>query len=58
MNTKIYSPGRREFLKGLAMGAGGIAFGACLIHPKEALAQSLIHMSSFFYSYQQPLICI
>jgi hypothetical protein len=41
MNTKIYSPGRRGFLKGLAIGAGGYAIGSLLIHPKEAIGQSI-----------------
>lgn len=41
MNTKIYSSNRRGFLKGLALGAGGIAIGSCLIHPKEAIGQSI-----------------
>ena len=41
MNTKTYSPNRREFLKGLAVGAGGYALGSGLIHPEEALGQSI-----------------
>ncbi len=41
MNTKIYSLGRRGFLKGLAIGAGGYAIGSLLIHPKEAIGQSI-----------------
>ena len=41
MNTKTDSPNRREFLKGLAVGAGGYALGASLIHPEEALGQSI-----------------
>ena len=41
MNTKTYSPNRREFLKGLAVGAGGYALGSRLIHPEEAMGQSI-----------------
>ena len=41
MNTRIYSPSRRGFLKGLAIGAGGYAIGSLLIHPKEAIGQSI-----------------
>ena len=41
MNTKIDSTSRREFLKGLAVGAGGYALGSMLIHPKEAMGQSI-----------------
>jgi hypothetical protein len=41
MNTKIYSSSRRGFLKGIAIGAGGYAIGSWLIHPKEALGQSI-----------------
>jgi hypothetical protein len=41
MNTKIYSTSRREFLKGMAVGAGGYALGSLLIHPKEAMGQSI-----------------
>ena len=41
MNTRNESPNRREFLKGLAVGAGGLALGASLIYPEEALEQSI-----------------
>ncbi len=41
MNTRIYSPSRRGFLKGLAVGAGGYALGSSLIYPQEAMGQSI-----------------
>ncbi len=41
MNTRIESTSRRRFLKMLAVGAGGYAVGSLLIHPKEAMAQSI-----------------
>ena len=41
MSTRIESPNRREFLKGLAVGAGGYALGASLIHPEQAMGQSI-----------------
>jgi len=41
MNTKIHSTSRRVFLKGVAVGVGGYAFGSLLIHPKEAMGQSI-----------------
>jgi anaerobic selenocysteine-containing dehydrogenase len=41
MSKQIYNPSRRDFLKGVAIGAGGYAFGSMLIHPKEAMAQSI-----------------
>ena len=41
MDTKIYCPSRRGFLKGMAVGAGAYALGSSLIHPQEALAQSI-----------------
>jgi hypothetical protein len=41
MNTEIYNPSRRDFLKGVVIGAGGYALGSSLIHPKEARAQSI-----------------
>lgn len=41
MNTKIHSTSRRRFLKGLAVGAGGYALGSLVIHPKEAMGQSI-----------------
>jgi hypothetical protein len=40
MSIEIYSPSRRGFLKGLAVGAGGYALGSMLIYPKEAVGQS------------------
>ncbi len=41
MSTEIYNPGRRDFLKGVVIGAGGCALGSMLIQPKEAMAQSI-----------------
>lgn len=41
MNTKIDSTSRRRFLKGMIVGAGGYALGSMLIHPKEAMGQSI-----------------
>jgi hypothetical protein len=41
MNNEIYNPSRRDFLKGMVVGAGGYAFGSFLIHPKEAMGQSI-----------------
>jgi hypothetical protein len=41
MSNEIYNPSRRDFLKGVAIGAGGYAFGSMLIHPKEAMGQSI-----------------
>lgn len=41
MSTKIDSTSRREFLKGMAAGAGGYALGPLLIHPREAMGQSI-----------------
>jgi hypothetical protein len=41
MNTKIDSTSRRGFLKGMAVGAGGYALGSLLIHPKDAMGQSI-----------------
>jgi hypothetical protein len=41
MSTEIYNAGRRDFLKGVVIGAGGCALGSMLIHPKEAMAQSI-----------------
>ncbi len=35
MCNEIYNSGRRDFLKGVAVGAGGLAFGSMLIHPKQ-----------------------
>jgi hypothetical protein len=41
MSNEICDPRRRDFLKGVVIGAGGFAFGSMLIHPKEAVAQSI-----------------
>ena len=41
MNTKIDSTSRRRFLKGVVVGAGGYALSSLLIHPKEAMGQSI-----------------
>ena len=41
MSNEMYNPSRRDFLKGVAIDAGGYAFGSMLIHPKEAMAQSI-----------------
>lgn len=41
MNIKIHSSSRRGFLKGMAVGAGGYALGSLLVHPKEAMGQSI-----------------
>jgi|GEM_PF-752760 len=41
MDTKNHSTSRRGFLKGLAVGAGGYALGSFLIHPNEAMGQSI-----------------
>ena len=41
MNTKIDSTSRRGFLKGMAVGAVGYALGSLVIHPKEAMGQSI-----------------
>ena len=41
MNTRNESPNRRKFLKGLAVGVGGYALGASLIHPEEVFGQSI-----------------
>ena len=41
MNTRVYFSSRRGFLKGLAAGAGGYALGSFLIHPNEAMGQSI-----------------
>ena len=37
MNTRFDSTSRRGFLKGMAIGAGGYAFGSLLTHPQEAM---------------------
>jgi len=41
MSNEIYYPRRRDFLKGMVIGAGGYAFGSMLIHPKGAMGQSI-----------------
>jgi hypothetical protein len=41
MSNEIYGPSRRDLLKGFAIVAGGYAFGSMLIHPKEAIGQSI-----------------
>jgi hypothetical protein len=41
MNNEIYNTSRRDFLKGVAIGAGGYALGSSLIHPKEVIGQSI-----------------
>ena len=41
MNTKINSTSRRRFLRGLGIGASGFALGHLLIHPNEAMGQSI-----------------
>ena len=41
METESLSTSRRGFLKGLAVGAGACALGSLLIHPDEAMAQSI-----------------
>ncbi len=41
MITRVNFPSRRGFLKGLAVGAGGYALGSFLIHPNEAMGQSI-----------------
>jgi len=41
MSNEICDPRRRDFLKGVVIGAGGFAFGSVLIHPKQAMGQSI-----------------
>jgi hypothetical protein len=41
MSNEIYNPSRRDVLKGMVMGAGGVAFGSMLMHPKNAMGQSI-----------------
>ena len=41
MSSEIYNPSRRDFLKGMAIGAGGYALGSMLIYPKDAMGQSI-----------------
>jgi len=40
MDTKFLSLDRRGFLKGVAVGVGGCALGASLIHPLEVMGQT------------------
>lgn len=41
IDTKVTSPSRRGFLKGMAIGAGAYAFGSSLIYPQFAFGQSI-----------------
>ena len=41
MKSDLGEMGRRAFLKGLAIGAGGYALGSHLIHPQAAMGQSI-----------------
>jgi hypothetical protein len=41
MKSDLVETGRRAFLKGLAIGAGGYALGSHLIHPQAAMGQSI-----------------
>ena len=41
MDKKCFEESRRGFLKTLAVGAGGYALSSVLIHPDEAMGQSL-----------------
>jgi hypothetical protein len=41
MDANILSLDRRGFLKGVAVGVGGCALGASLIHPLEVMGQSI-----------------
>ena len=41
MDTRVCFPSRRGFLKGLAVGAGGYALGSFLLHPNEAIGESI-----------------
>jgi len=41
MKTKIYSPSRRGFLKGLAVGTGAYVLCSSIIRPDEAMGQSI-----------------
>jgi hypothetical protein len=41
MSNEVYNPSRRDVLKRMAIGAGGFAFGSMLIHPQEAMGQSI-----------------
>ena len=41
MSKEIYGPNRRDFLKGVVIGSGGYALCSMLIHPQEAMGQSI-----------------
>jgi hypothetical protein len=41
MDKEILGPNRRDFLKGVVIGAGGYALSSLLIHPEEAMGQSI-----------------
>jgi hypothetical protein len=41
MDKDICNPNRRDFLKGVVIGGGVYVIGSSLIHPKEAMAQSI-----------------
>jgi hypothetical protein len=41
MKNDFHEAGRRAFLKGLAIGAGGYFLGAGVIHPQAAMGQSI-----------------
>lgn len=41
MSNGINNSSRRDFLKGVAIGAGGYALGSMLTYPKEAMGQSI-----------------
>ncbi len=41
MGSEIYNPSRRDFLKGVVIGAGGYALGSSIMPQKEAMAQSV-----------------
>jgi hypothetical protein len=41
MKSELGGANRRDFLKGLAIGAGGYVLTAGIIHPKDAIAQSI-----------------
>jgi hypothetical protein len=41
MKTEFCDANRRDFLKGLIIGAGGFAIGSAMINPREAIGQSI-----------------
>jgi len=41
MRDKIDGPSRRDFLKGVALISGGYAISSMLVHPQEAMGQSI-----------------